>query len=238
MIYTSTAYPRHRLFHKRKILIRTTDRTLRQQVTDPTNQKPTVILDTAATMSPSPSPIHHYQTGTVTTKTVPSSSSITSSSPKSIYTTPNPFEARFGYHRAVRKGPFIFVSGTTALIEISDPTSPSPEGSKQDDVSDGKDQSEEGKNESKVHYPTDARKQAQVAMERCVDAVEKVGGKRTDVVRVRMFVSVSQMFHVLRSTLPGLAACHFEEPRVLNLYFDLDVRMILITTNPAPRGLP
>ncbi|KNZ73156.1 hypothetical protein J132_00991 [Termitomyces sp. J132] len=31
------------------------------------------------------------------------------------YVTANPYEAQFGYSRAVRRGPFIFVSGTTSI---------------------------------------------------------------------------------------------------------------------------
>ncbi|KAK4909742.1 hypothetical protein LTR66_017475 [Elasticomyces elasticus] len=40
---------------------------------------------------------------------------ITAMPKKSFVTTSNAFEQRFGYHRAVRRGPFIAVSGTTAL---------------------------------------------------------------------------------------------------------------------------
>ena len=87
---------------------------------------------------------------------------ISPSGRKTFYTTQNPFEKKFGYHRAVRKGPFIFVSGSTAINP------------KSEDL--------EGKG--------NALKQAVVAMVHCRDAVEKLGGKLSDVVRVRMFVSV------------------------------------------------
>lgn len=93
---------------------------------------------------------------------------------KHFFTTPNPYEAKFGYHRAVRKGAHIIVSGTTAAkMEGDDITDP------------------DGENESGVHFPKDAKKQAKLAMDRCVDAVKKLGGGRGDVVRVRMFVAVS-----------------------------------------------
>ncbi|RMZ91715.1 hypothetical protein DV736_g1047, partial [Chaetothyriales sp. CBS 134916] len=72
---------------------------------------------------------------------------------KSFFTTTNPFEKKFGYHRAVRKGPFIFVSGTTAI------------------------RPESGELEGKG----DAYKQALSAMTRSREAVEKLGGKSTDV---------------------------------------------------------
>ena len=93
---------------------------------------------------------------------------------KHFYSTPNPFEKRFGYHRAVRKGVFIIVSGTTAVKMDGD------------DIG-GSDEKASG-----VHYPKNAKKQAKLAMDRCADAVEKLGGTKADVVRVRMFVAVGQ----------------------------------------------
>jgi enamine deaminase RidA (YjgF/YER057c/UK114 family) len=84
---------------------------------------------------------------------------------KTYYTTPNTFEKEFGYHRAVRKGPFIFVSGTTAQ---------NPE-------------------TGKIEYSGDAYQQALATMGRCVEGVKKLGGAKKDVVRVRMFVAVSHM---------------------------------------------
>ena len=77
----------------------------------------------------------------------------------------NKFESEFGYHRAVRKGPFIFVSGTTAL---------QPDG--------------------RIAFPEDAKAQAQRAFQLGIDAIEALGGSREDVVRVRMFVAVSIFF--------------------------------------------
>jgi enamine deaminase RidA (YjgF/YER057c/UK114 family) len=84
---------------------------------------------------------------------------------KTYFTTSNRFEYKFGYHRAVRKGPFIFVSGTTAL---------NPE-------------------TGKIDHPGDAYQQALSAMKRSVDAVQQLGGARQDVTRVRMFVAVRRL---------------------------------------------
>ncbi|KAK5936994.1 hypothetical protein PMZ80_010743 [Knufia obscura] len=102
---------------------------------------------------------------------------ITTTKNKSLLSTPNPFEQKFGYHRAIRRGPFIVVSGTTALRLTTPITTP-------DNAND-----ESTGDESKVEHPGDAYSQALLAMNRCVDAVTKLGGRREDVVRVRMFVA-------------------------------------------------
>ncbi|KAL4076750.1 Endoribonuclease L-PSP/chorismate mutase-like protein, partial [Scleroderma yunnanense] len=77
------------------------------------------------------------------------------------YNTPNPYEETFGYCRALRKGPFIFVSGTTAV-----------------DLATGK-----------ISHPDSAFEQAIKALKEIVTAVEALGGKKEDIVRVRMFVT-------------------------------------------------
>ncbi len=87
-----------------------------------------------------------------------------SSGNKSYFTTPNTFEKKFGYHRAVRKRPFIFVSGTTSL----DPET------------------------GRILHPDDAYQQALTAMRVTVGAIQQLGGGRKDVVRVRMFVAVGR----------------------------------------------
>jgi enamine deaminase RidA (YjgF/YER057c/UK114 family) len=92
------------------------------------------------------------------------STAIVSSSPsgtKQYYDTANPYEKRFGYHRAVRKGPFIFVSGTTAI----DPTT------------------------GKLPTTQGADHQAAFAFEESIKAITALGGTVGDVVRVRMFVA-------------------------------------------------
>lgn len=77
--------------------------------------------------------------------------------------TGNPYEKRFGYHRAVRRGPFIFVSGTTAVDSAT----------------------------QELQAPGDASAQAALAMKECISAVKALHGKRDDICRVRMFVAVS-----------------------------------------------
>ncbi|KAF9525471.1 YjgF-like protein [Crepidotus variabilis] len=75
--------------------------------------------------------------------------------------TGNPYEDKFGYSRAIRKGPFIFVSGTTSI-----------------DSSTGN-----------VLYPKSAYDQTLKAFSEIVLAIEALGGRKDDVVRVRLFVT-------------------------------------------------
>ena len=84
------------------------------------------------------------------------------------HTTNNPYEVRIGYSRAVRRGPFVFVSGTTAL----DPDSITP-GCPEGII---------------VHADCTAYDEAAVAFREAVKAVEALGGSKGDVVRVRMYV--------------------------------------------------
>lgn len=74
--------------------------------------------------------------------------------------TANPYETTFGYSRAVRRGPFIFVSGTTSI-----------------DTTTGK-----------VLHPTSAYDQSLKIFSEIVLAVEALNGRKEDVVRLRMFV--------------------------------------------------
>ncbi|KAG6838556.1 hypothetical protein C0991_010710, partial [Blastosporella zonata] len=78
--------------------------------------------------------------------------------------TSNPYEVEFGYSRAVRRGPFIFVSGTTSI----DPTT------------------------GAVQHPESAYQQAQATFSEIVRAIEALGGTREDVTRVRMFVTAEE----------------------------------------------
>ncbi|KAG6919260.1 hypothetical protein DXG01_008056 [Tephrocybe rancida] len=80
------------------------------------------------------------------------------------YNTSNPYEAKFGYSRAVRRGPFIFVSGTTSI----DPTT------------------------GTVQHPESVYQQAMATFSEIVRAVEALGGTRQDVMRVRMFVTADE----------------------------------------------
>jgi enamine deaminase RidA (YjgF/YER057c/UK114 family) len=84
---------------------------------------------------------------------------------KTFYSTPNhPYERRYGYYRAVRKGPYIVVAGTTPF----DPAT------------------------QKLLYPGDAGKQAAAIFTEIIKAVEAVGAKGAeDIIRVRVFLAVS-----------------------------------------------
>lgn len=90
----------------------------------------------------------------------------TSPEKKRVYSTSSPWEARFGYYRAVRCGQHIFVSGSTAADPDSPPEAP------------------------RVRFPGDARQQTRVTLEEIIQAIQAVGGKGAEsVVRCRMFVS-------------------------------------------------
>ncbi|CAF0889287.1 unnamed protein product [Adineta ricciae] len=73
--------------------------------------------------------------------------------------TDNPWEEICGHTRAVRRGPFVIIAGTTAS-----------------DVTKG------------VLYPTSTYNQAVVIFERIRHALTTIGAQLTDVVRVRMFI--------------------------------------------------
>ena len=77
------------------------------------------------------------------------------------YKTSNPYEETFGYCRALRKGPFIFVSATTAIDTVT----------------------------GKICHPDSAFDQAIKAFKEVVTAIEALGGKKEDIVRIRMFVA-------------------------------------------------
>lgn len=77
------------------------------------------------------------------------------------YVTKNPFEEKYGYSRAVRRGPFVFVSGTTSI-----------------DLSTGE-----------VLHPASAYNQVIVIFAEIFRAVEGVGGRKQDITRVRVFVT-------------------------------------------------
>lgn len=108
-----------------------------------------------------------------------SSDSLTLTRHKTCLTTANPFEQQFGYHRAVRRGPFIAVSGTTALRLLKS----QPPGSSSEDAV--------AESQSKVYFPGDVYRQTIHVLETCLAAVTRLGGKKQDVVRVRMFVANS-----------------------------------------------
>ena len=70
-----------------------------------------------------------------------------------------PYEDAFGYSRAVRVGDEIHVSGCTAVVD------------------------------GQVRHVGDAGAQARVALDAALAAVERLGGRVSDVVRTRMYVT-------------------------------------------------
>ncbi|KAF9449101.1 YjgF-like protein [Macrolepiota fuliginosa MF-IS2] len=83
------------------------------------------------------------------------------------HNTTNPYESLFGYSRGVRKGPFIFISGTTST------STPEPSSESQTPV---------------ILYPDSAYEQALHIFRTIIHSVEYLGGKREDISRIRMFV--------------------------------------------------
>ncbi|KAI8974868.1 YjgF-like protein, partial [Trametes punicea] len=80
------------------------------------------------------------------------------------FQTANPYEKLFGYSRAIRRGPFIAISGTTSI----DPDS------------------------GELRHPGSAYDQARAIFAEIVRAVEGLGGTAKDITRVRMFVTNGQ----------------------------------------------
>jgi len=76
------------------------------------------------------------------------------------FDTGTPWEARVGYCRALRTGPFVFVSGTIAAMEGG-----------------------------AIHAPGDAAAQAEFIFDRIERALHEVGSALADVVRVRVYVT-------------------------------------------------
>ncbi|KAL4246656.1 RutC-like superfamily protein [Abortiporus biennis] len=90
-----------------------------------------------------------------------------------LFKTANPYESQWGYSRAVRKGPFIFVSGTTAV-----------------DTSTGF-----------IPPNLSAYEQAQLIFKEIIRAVEGLGGRKEDITRVRMFVEKDEEFEQVGKAL-------------------------------------
>ncbi len=78
-----------------------------------------------------------------------------------------PWEERVGYCRAVKKGPFIEVAGTTAMLN------------------------------GELQGVGDAYAQTKVIIEIMAKAIRELGGDLTDVVRTRMFITRIEDFEVV-----------------------------------------
>jgi enamine deaminase RidA (YjgF/YER057c/UK114 family) len=88
---------------------------------------------------------------------------------KHYHATKSPWEAKIGYYRAVRRGPFIFVSGTTAVDSSSNAT------------------------DARVLHPGDAKAQAHIACQEIIKAIQALGGRGAEsIVRTKMFVQRQQ----------------------------------------------
>lgn len=97
------------------------------------------------------------------------------------YATQNPYEVKFGYVRALRRGPMIFVSGTTSVN-----TSPPFE----------------------ILHPASAYLQTVAAFETSLLAIEALGGKRSDTCRVRMYVAKEEDCEQVGNALKMFFADH------------------------------
>ncbi|KAH9480728.1 hypothetical protein JR316_0007328 [Psilocybe cubensis] len=84
-----------------------------------------------------------------------------SKTPTTRYRTSNPYETRFGFSRAVRKGPHIFVAGTTSTDPVT----------------------------GNVLYPKSAYDQTMQIFREIIKAIESLGGTKDDVVRMRIYVA-------------------------------------------------
>ncbi|KAH8082796.1 YjgF-like protein [Cristinia sonorae] len=111
------------------------------------------------------------------------------------YRTANPYEQSLGYSRAIRRGNYIFVSGTTAL----DP------------------------NTGIITPGSSAYDQAVTTFAQICTAVEALGGRREDVMRVRMYVTEHEDFEDVarayretfgdhKPALTGLVGIRFVSP--------------------------
>lgn len=78
-----------------------------------------------------------------------------------------PWEERVGYCRAVKKGPFIEVAGTTAMLN------------------------------GELQGVGDAYTQTKVIIEIVAKAIRELGGELSDVVRTRMFITRIEDFEVV-----------------------------------------
>jgi len=132
---------------------------------------------------------------------------------KSFLTTSNRFEQKFGYRRAVRRGPFIAVSGTTALkVHTSDLPA---QGRSDIEPETGTGVETETENISTVYHPGDAFKQALLSLSRAIDAVTRLGGHKEDIIHVRMFVARNEDCEAVGAAFQRHLGVHNREKAVV-----------------------
>lgn len=76
------------------------------------------------------------------------------------YSSEAPMEEKIGYSRAVRVGPFIYIGGTTAVLA-----------------------------DGSVFGENDGYAQTKFILEKMIRYLEKAGGKKEEVIRVKMYVT-------------------------------------------------
>lgn len=81
-----------------------------------------------------------------------------------VHRTANPWEQKFGYARAVKRGPFVAVSGTTAI-------SPST---------------------GELQHPESGYLQTRATFDEILAALTALGASKEDIIRVRMFVAAQE----------------------------------------------
>jgi enamine deaminase RidA (YjgF/YER057c/UK114 family) len=108
----------------------------------------------------------------------------------------SPWESKLGYSRAVKAGPYVYVSGTTATIN------------------------------GELQHPGDAYGQTKVAYQVIEKALAEVGSGLSDVVRVRIYLknesdmdaagrANGELFSEIRPALTILAGVSFINPEML-----------------------
>jgi enamine deaminase RidA (YjgF/YER057c/UK114 family) len=83
------------------------------------------------------------------------------------YKTENPWEKNFGFSRAIRKGPFIQIAGTTSVH---------PE------------------TEEMMHHDS-AYHQTLLILETIIKSVEALGGQQSDITRLRVYATTKECGH-------------------------------------------
>jgi enamine deaminase RidA (YjgF/YER057c/UK114 family) len=134
------------------------------------------------------------------------------------YRTSNPYEEKFGYSRAVRRGPFIFVSGTTSI----DPET------------------------GKILHPTSAYRQTLTIFLEILRALAGLAASKDDVVRLRMFVTapedaqdvgraLKEVFGDVQPAATMIIGSKFVEPE-MRVEIEADAVVLLVRTTEYPNS--